>query len=230
MLLKGWACRQICMRTFLLAVLLLLMMPAGAQTEMEYKMEIGGMAGTSTYLGDANYTGLYKNINLGGGVIARYNINPRMALKFDLGYGGVSGDASGEAYPDGIDRAKLKFNKSVVDFGCQYEMNFWAYGTGNSYKNTHRLVPYIQFGLGFTAANSTFSLNIPVGFGIKYKVAPRLNIGLDWTVRLSMTDKIDGIDDPYRIQSGFMKNKDSYCWTMVYVSYDFLPKLRKCNN
>ncbi len=197
---------------------------------MEYALEIGGMLGTSTYLGDAGNTGLFKNINMGGGAIARYNINPRMALKFNLGYGGISGNASGDAFPPEVDRSNLKFNKSVFDFGGQYEIHFWAYGTGNSYKNTHRLVPYLQIGIGATVASKTFSLNIPVGFGIKYKVAPRLNIGLDWTVRMSMTDKIDGIEDPYRIQSGFLKNKDTYCWTMLYVSYDFLPKLRKCNN
>lgn len=203
---------------------------AAAQTELEYKMEIGGMVGSSTYLGDASYTGFYKNVNLGGGAIARYNLNPRMALKFDLAYGGISGDASGEAYPPGIDRDALKFKKSLVDVGCQYEMNFWAYGTGTSYKNTHRLVPYIQMGLGFTATKGAFSLNLPIGFGVKYKVAPRVNVGLDWTVRISLTDKLDGIADPYRIKSGFLKNKDSYCWTMLYVSYDFWPRLRKCNN
>lgn len=218
------------MRQLLLILSFTAFLPVKAQTELEYKMEIGGMVGTSTYLGDTGSTGLFKNINAGGGAIARYNINPRMALKFDLGYGGLSGDATDKAFPDDVDRSKLKFSTSVVDFGCQYEIHFWAYGTGNSYKNTHRLVPYLQIGLGGTVANKTFSLNIPIGFGIKYKVAPRVNIGLDWTVRLSMTDKIDGIEDPFRIQSGFLKNKDSYCWTMLYVSYDFLPRLRKCNN
>ena len=93
-----------------------------------------------------------------------------------------------------------------------------------------KILDYIQFGLGGLVANSTFSLCVPIGFGIKYKVAPRLNIGLDWTVRLSMTDRIDGIEDPFRIKSGFMKNKDAYCWTMIYLSYDFMPRLRKCNN
>lgn len=222
--------KNFCTRLSVLVSFFIMTTYSTAQTELEYKMEIGGMAGTSTYIGDANYTGFYKNINMGGGVIARYNLNPRAALKFNVGYGGISGDVSNVAYPDEIDRENLKFSKSLFDFGCQYEMNFWAYGTGNSYKNTHRLVPYIQLGLGFTAASGTFSINIPVGFGIKYKIAPRVNVGLDWTVRLSMTDKIDGIEDPYRIKSGFMKNKDSYCWTMVYVSYDFMPKLRKCNN
>ncbi|MBR2153690.1 MAG: outer membrane beta-barrel protein [Bacteroidaceae bacterium] len=202
---------------------------AHAQTELEYKMEIGGMLGTSTYQGDAG-GGLYKHINLGGGAIARYNLNPRMALKFDLAYGGISGDASKGAFPADVDRERLKFKRSLIDVGCQYEMHFWAYGTGASYKNTHRLVPYIQLGLGFTATKGAFTMNIPVGFGVKYKVANRVNVGLDWTVRFSLSDKLDGIGDLYGIKSGFLKNRDSYCWTMLYVSYDFWPRLRKCNN
>ena len=229
-LLTSRTCGSLYARICMLVSFFFITTCVAAQTELEYKMEIGGMVGMSSYMGDANYTGLYKNINPGGAIIARYNLNPRMALKFNIGCGGVSGNVYDGAYPDDIAAEGLKFKESLYDIGCQYEMNFWAYGTGNSYKNTHRLVPYIQFGLGFTAASGTFSMNIPVGFGIKYKVAPRVNVGVDWSVRLSMTDKIDGIEDPYRIKSGFMKNKDSYCWTMVYVSYDFLPKLRKCNN
>ena len=223
--------RRICPVAGLLPLSLLLsLLPLRAQTELEYKMEIGGMVGSSVYLGDANYTGLLKNVNLGGGAIARYNLNPRMALKMNLAYGGLSGDASGGSFPPDIDPAGMKFKKSVVDVGCQFEMHFWAYGTGTSYKNTRRLVPYIQMGLGVTAGSGAFSLNVPIGLGVKYKVANRLNVGLDWTVRLSMTDKLDGIADPYHIKSGFWKNKDSYCWTMVYVTYDFWPRLRKCNN
>ena len=73
-------------------------------------------------------------------------------------------------------------------------------------------------------------MNIPVGVGVKYKLRERLNVGLDWTMRFSMSDKLDGIADPYNIESGFLKNKDSYSFTMFYISYDLFPKYRKCNN
>lgn len=198
--------------------------------EAEYKMEFGIMGGGSFYLGDANYHTFYKNTKPAAGVFARYNLNPRMALKFDLGYGGISGDATHikNKFPENM-ADKLKFSSSVYDLGCQYEINFWGFGTGTGYKGHKRLVPYIQAGLGFTVCN-TFTMNIPVGLGIKYKVAPRWNVGLDWTMRFSLSDKLDGIKDPYEIKSGFLKNKDSYSWTMITVSYDMFQKLRKCNN
>lgn len=211
--------------------LLFVSLSLSAQTEMEYKMEIGGMLGTSFYLGDTNYTGFYKNSRFAGALMARYNINPRMALKFNIGTGGIAGDASGMAIPEGgIAPENMKFNKMLYDIGCQYEIHFWAYGTGNSYKNTKRIVPYLQVGIGATAGQGVFTANFPFGVGVKYKVAKRLNIGLDWTIRISLSDSLDGIGDPYKIKSGFLKNADSYGWTMVYLSYDIMPKLRKCNN
>jgi hypothetical protein len=199
--------------------------------ELEYKMELGGMLGASFYLGDANYSTLYKNTGLGGGLMGRYNFNPRQSLKFNLLYGNISGDATKlkNKFPD-IPEQKWSFDEPVVDLGCQYELGFWAYGTGKGYKGTKRLVPYIQFGLGFTYGGDELTMNIPFGFGVRYKLRERVNIGLDWTMRFSMSDKLDGISDPYSIPGGGLKNKDSYSFTMLYISYDLFPKYRKCNN
>ena len=196
-------------RLYTIIITLLLAVSVQAQ-ELEYALELGAMGGPSFYMGDANLNGFYKNVTMAGGLMGRYNINPRMALKFDIGYGSVKGDASKGA------------NK--------YELNFWGYGTGTGYKGHKRLAPYIQMGLGFTYGNKELTMNIPVGFGVKYKFRPRWNVGLDWSMRFSMSDKLDGIEDPYKVKSGFLKNKDSYSWTMVYISYDLCPKYRKCAN
>ena len=199
--------------------------------ELEYALELGAMGGPGFYMGDAQLSGFYKNVTMAGGAMGRYNITPRMALKFDLGFGSVKGNAADEKnqFPD-MPNKKWDFNNSLVDIGCQYELNFWGYGTGNSYKGHKRLTPYIQMGLGFTYCNKALTMNIPVGFGIKYKLRPRVNVGIDWSMRFALGDKLDGIEDPYRIKSGFLKNKDSYSWTMLYISYDLCPKYRKCNN
>lgn len=216
-------------RLYTLIAALLISIGSQAQ-DLEYAMELGAMAGPSFYMGDANLNGFYKNTNIGAGLMGRYNINPRMALKFDLAYMKVKGDATKEknVFPASSEQT-WKFDNPLVDIGAQYELNFWGYGTGGGYKGHKRLVPYIQFGLGFTYCNNALTMNMPVGAGIKYKVKPRWNVGIDWTMRFSMSDKLDGIEDPYRIKSGFLKNKDSYSMTMFYISYDLCPKYRKCN-
>lgn len=209
-----------------------LLIAAGAHAQdLEYAMELGIMAGPNFYMGDANMNGFYKNATMGAGLMGRYNINPRMALKFDIAYAKIKGDATKEknVYPE-LPEQEWAFDNPLVDVGAQYELNFWGYGTGSGYKGHKRLVPYIQMGLGFTYCDNALTMNIPIGAGIKYKLKPRWNIGLDWSMRFTMSDKLDGIEDPYRIKSGFLKNKDSYSMTMFYISYDLCPKYRKCNN
>lgn len=227
--------KNVASQSFYLWVLLVIMsfsrVTVLAQTELEYKMEIGGMLGGNYYLGDANPSTLYKNTKFCGELFARYNLNPRMALKANLAYGNIAGDADNLRKIFGEQEGqKWDFNNSLVDLSCTYELNFWAYGTGASYKGTKRLVPYIQLGLGTTYCNKVFTANFPIGFGVRYKVKDRLNIGLDWIMHISMSDKLDGITDPFKISSGALKNTDCYNMTMFYVSYDFLPKLRRCNN
>ena len=56
------------LRRMAVSLIVLCTLPASAQ-ELEYAMEVGGMAGGSFYLGDANYSGFYKNLCPSGGQI-----------------------------------------------------------------------------------------------------------------------------------------------------------------
>ena len=85
-------------------------------------------------------------------------------------------------------------------------------------------------------AGACGGLNIPVGIGVKYKLKPRVNLGFEWTMRFSSTDKLDAtpdgtqLKDPYGVKSSMFKNKDSYSFAMFFITYDMFPKYRKCNN
>lgn len=201
-----------------------------AQEVDEYAFEVGLMGGGSFYMGDANFS-FYKGLKPTGGVYGRWNINPRQAVKFDVLYAGIKGDATSLAtkYPK-AEGQEWVFDSSVWDLSFTYELHFWGYGMGGTYKGHHRLTPYIAFGLGATIGKNTTTANIPVGIGLKYKLAPRWNVGLDWSMHFSFSDDLDGIKDPYNISSGLLKNKDSYCLTMLYVSYDFGAKCISCHN
>ena len=215
----------------LIAIVAAMLMAIGTNAqELEYKYEVGVMAGIGSYMGDGNFA-LFKNLSPAASAVARYNINPRMALKANIGWSKIKGnlDDRGSYIPERPDMPRT-FDNSLVDVGCQFEAGFFGYGMGGGYKGHKRLVPYIQAGLGFTFCNKIVTMNIPIGFGVKYKLMERLNVGLDWTVRFSMSDKLDGVADPTKIDSGFLKNKDTYTWTMLYITYDICPKYRKCNN
>ena len=226
-------------RRFLLCAMLLCTVGIVRADELEYRYELGAMVGGSSYYGDANYSSLLKNMNIMGGIVGRYNINPRMAVKANLAVARISGSTADfeNRFPGG----DVDFSRTLYDLGAQYEWHFFSYGTGGGYKQTHRLVPYAFAGLGLTfapePADNVFTANIPVGIGVKYKIANRLNLGCELSFRFSLSDKLDVTDktatilnDPYGIKSSLLKNKDSYSFLSIFVTYDLSPKYRKCNN
>ena len=206
---------------------------------LEYRYEVGVMLGGSSYYGDANYHSFMNNINIMGGVVGRYNINPRMAVKANLAVARISGNTADfdNKFPGG----DVKFSRTLYDLGAQFECHFFAYGDGSGYKTTKRFSPYIFAGAGMTfapkPADNVFTLNMPVGIGVKYKIAPRLNVGCELSLRFTLSDDLDVtretapiLNDPYGIKGSGFKNKDSYSFLSVSVTYDLSPKYRKCNN
>lgn len=210
-----------------------------AQELLEYRWDIGGGTGLCYYLGDVNSTP-FSGSSLMVALTARRNFNPRMALKMNLAYGHYSGNSTGYFLPQqpgsAAQAADVSFKGNVVDFGVQFELNFWGYGIGPNYKKLSRLTPYAILGVGATIGatddGTTFGANFPIGAGVKYKVRPRLNLILEWTHRFTTIDKLDGVSlsDPYYIKSSGLKNKDIYSFFMFTVTYDISPKYRLCNN
>ena len=76
-----------------------------------------------------------------------------------------------------------------------------------------------------------FTANLPLGLGVKYKLAPRLNLGVEWAMHFSLSDKLDGTVDPSGIKSsGLFKNTDCYSALQVSLTYSFMAKCRTCHN
>ncbi|WP_337634469.1 type IX secretion system protein PorG [Prevotella sp.] len=206
-----------------------------AQSDYQYRMEIGAGVGVVTYQGDLGGS-LTKNMQPMASVVLRRVFNPYMALKFSAAYGKLKGSSadSNTYYPD-YAASQYRFNKTLVDAGVTYEYNFWSYGTGQDYRGAKRFTPFIFAGLGATYAggegNSAFTANVPIGLGVKYKAGKRLNVALEWAEHFSMSDKLDGVKDPYGIKSsGLFKNTDCYSAIQLTLTYSFMPKCRTCHN
>jgi len=206
----------------------------------EYKYEIGGMAGLSMYMGDANQSALLQGLNPAGGVVFRRNFNFRWALKTDLMMGRITGDTKNTENVF-LNRGEAAFARSFFKLGGQIEFNFLPYSDKFAYLNTSRIAPYLLTGLGFTVApgkNQTFgNVHFPLGLGVKYKIKNRINLGLEYSVHKLFGDSFDApdkegfnLDNPYKIKSGLFKNKDGYNTLMFSVTWDFGPNDRKCTN
>ena len=209
--------------------------PANAQTDYEYRMEIGGGVGLMAYEGDFNGSILH-NMQPSASLMLRRVINPYMDLRLAASYGKLKGSSKDvKTYLPQYQDTQYDFSTTLVDLSATYEYNFWPYGTGNDYRGVQRLTPFIFAGIGTTYASTptgnVFTANLPLGLGIKYKVAPRLNLGIEWAIHFSLNDKLDGIADPYGIQStGMFKNTDCFSALQLTLTYSFMPKCRTCHN
>ena len=214
-----------------LAVIMLMIATLMAAQAQEYRFEAGGAIGMSGYLGDANNANLLKKPGYVAGGLFRYIINSRMALKANLLTAKISGNSANLAntYPDAQTYA---FSSQLYDLGAQFEFNFLNYGIGSKYLKLKRFSPYLTLGVGATLATGdgdAFTLNVPMGVGVKYKLSERLNIGLEFTMRKTFSDELDGLKDLNGITSGFAKNTDWYSFTMISITYEFSKRCRTCH-
>lgn len=215
--------------------MLLLSLTARAQTDDEYLMEIGVGAGIATYLGDFN-----SSLTCGGqpmaSIVLRRLFNPWIGLRLTASYGKLKGSSSdaNAYYPQWQEQA-YDFSSTLGHMGATFEYNFWPYGTGRDYRGAKRLTPFVAGGLGLVYAKSgdenSVAFDMPLSIGIKYKAAPRLNVGLEWAIHFTQSDKLDGQDDPLYIKrSGFLKNTDCYTALQLTLTYSFMAKCRTCHN
>ena len=210
-------------------------LPANAQTDDEYLMEIGGGAGLVAYEGDFNGS-ILSGMQPTASAVLRRIFNPYMGLRLTAEYGKLKGSSEKAKtyYPD-YAQTPYTFSNTLVDVSITYEYNFWPYGTGREYRGAKRLTPFVFAGIGATYAtgggNNAFTANVPIGIGVKYKIAPRLNLGLEWAMHFSLSDKLDGVKDPYGIDSsGLFKNTDCYSALQLTLTYSFMAKCRTCHN
>lgn len=218
--------------------LALAMMPAMAQDDPEYRMEIGVGGGLTGYLGDFNGN-LTKDLQPMASAVGRYNFNPYMGLKLNVMYGKMKGSSSDvKTYYPAFAESPYEFSNSLVGFDLTYEYNFWPYGTGRDYRGAQRLTPFVFAGIGGDYVNikdgdkkSDFTANVPIGIGLKYKVGERMNIGLEWAIHFTLSDELDGQKDPYGIKStGAFKNTDCYSTLQLTLTYSFSARCRTCHN
>ena len=215
-------------------MLFLVPLTVSAQDEPTYRREVGAGVGLTNYLGDFNGS-LLGGFQPGATLLYRQIISPYSALKLDLGYAKLSGSSSDvTTYYTDYAQEPYKFDRSLMDLNVTYEYNFWPYGTGRDYRGAVRFTPFVFVGLGATMTfgdpKTDATMNLPLGIGVKYKIGQRLNLGVEWGIHFSLSDKLDGVEDPYHVvSSGLFKNTDSYSSLRLTLTYSFSPKCPTCN-
>lgn len=199
----------------------------------DYRFDIGVGIGMTGYLGDANTANLWKNPGFDGELLFRYILNPRWNFKTNFYLGTLSGDSAQmtNVFPEG---KTYSFSTTFYELGETVEFHFFNYGMGESYRRLKRWTPYITAGLGVTAWNADkfgAAFTIPLGVGFKFKPALRWNLGLEFLMKKTFTDRLDSSDlaDPVGIKSEFMKNTDWYSTLTLTISYEFSKRCAVCH-
>ena len=158
------------------------------------KAEIGLFGGTSYYIGDINTSLPFYRSSPAGGAMIKYNFNEHYAIKTGINFGSI------KAYD--VDFSNIlhqtrqaEFVNNFYDLAIQGEFNF------KPFKVTIFSRPfstYVTAGLAYTFFPETGGpalsyLNFPFGGGIKYGVSKRVTVGMEWIVKKSISDNIDGV-------------------------------------
>jgi len=224
--------RQI--RTLTILATLLWIFTFTVKGQEDYRFEIGGGIGMTGYLGDANTANLLRNPGVDGELLFRYIGNPRWGFKTNFYVGSLRGNSAQmtNVFPD---MATYKFSTTFYELSEMAEFNFFSFGMGETYRKLKRITPYITAGLGLTAwsvgGKMGAGFTIPFGVGVKFKMAERWNLGLDFLMKKVFSDKVDGdqLSDPYGIKSSFMKNTDWISTMTLTVSYEFSKRCEVCH-
>lgn len=184
------------------------------------RSELGVMVGGTYYIGDINRFVPYRNTHLAGGLVYRFHLHPRAAIRANFLYGKLSGEDSDSNLDQQIQR-NLSFNTNIWELAGGIEFNYLPFQIGNKrYRGTAYLLaeagvfrmnpkatgangnevelqPLGTEGQGTSLSDrSTYSLTqltIPLGLGVKFSIGEKASLNFEVGIRKTFTDYIDDI-------------------------------------
>jgi len=108
--------------------------------------EIGLCGGVSFYMGDLNPKGVFAGSRPAGGLVYRYNINPRFAFKATALFGSLSASDAKTGTPE----RNLSFRSPLSELSAQMELNFLKL---YNERGKNFFSPYVFLGVGVFSFN-----------------------------------------------------------------------------
>lgn len=222
------------MRKIILTLLLVLSIGVTARAQEEtYKFDAGLSLGMSGYIGDAS-SSPFNSPGLYAAGTFRYLWNSRLAIRGLLSMYTLSGDTKNlDTYlPE--DR-QFTFKSTVTELSGRFEFNFFPYGIGETYKRLKRWTPYIAAGIGVAVASTGgetfFAPSIPLAAGVKFKLKPRINLGIEFAMTKFFSDHMDSreLADLPGIKTSFLKNTDWTSALALSITYEFGKRCVTCH-
>ena len=193
--------------------------------------EIGLVIGGSNYVGDIGRTNYIYPSALAGGLIYKWNLNPRIAFRGNLNYLPITAK---DSQSENIVRKErdLKFNNTIHELAVGIEYNFYEYDLSNPEKSS---TPYILLqaaAINYKNASSEITVgtynysrkttfSIPFGVGFKGALSGNFAYAIETKFTYLLEDDLDY--STKRISSlNFGNNtNDWYVFTGFSIVYTF---------
>jgi hypothetical protein len=210
---------------FILTLSLFFACSVYGQSKRRNSSEIGVFLGGSYYIGDLNpivHFGPFTKP--AGGIVFRYNINLRTAVRFNFMRGNL--EAHDSFSPSaGAQQRNLSFRSPLTELSVQGEFNFLDYQIGNEKR---KFTPYIFLGIAIFHFDPQGMLNgdwvrlqplgtegqgldggatkkkykltqvsIPFGVGARANLSKNIGISFEWGMRKTFTDYLDDCSKRY---------------------------------
>lgn len=207
--------------------LLILFLSVSTISQAQRGWEAGPWAGISYYFGDLNTSYNLSKPQFAAGMVARYNFNNRLALKFSGNYGYILAD---DADSKNIyERARnLSFESPIIDASAQFEFNFLPYVHGSQ---DEYFTPYLFGGLSAFYFNPQAELNgemhelralgtegqfkgeeyfsvqgaLNLGIGLKLDINYEWSLNFELSIRQTFTDYLDDVSTVYPDESDLLR-------------------------
>ncbi len=192
--------------------------------------EIGIFVGGSNFIGDIGSTNYILPNEVAGGLVYKYNLNPRIALRGTYTYLPMTGI---DIDSDNLFREEreFSFSNTIHEFAAGIEYNFFDY---NIRIKEQSFTPYI---LAEVAAfnykspesvtstsiilTNKFSVSVPLGIGIKGRISDHLAYAFESAVRLTFKDDIDFSTNEIPSLNFGGNGNDFYTFTAFSIVYTF---------
>jgi hypothetical protein len=184
------------------------------------KSEIGVNVGQMYYLGDLNKFKPFYQSNWSGGLMYRYNLQPRVTLRFNYLYGKV------EAYDKESSNAlfvnrNLEFRSVIHEVAGGVEFHYVPFTFGKGNKNAGTVYLLGQLGMfhmnpkamyndqlvalqpmstegqgtsiGTRKPYHLYQVCMPLGMGAKFSIGNKITVNFDLAIRKTFTDYLDDV-------------------------------------
>lgn len=210
---------------FFILIVILLSALSGYSQPPKKSAEFGVFLGGSYYIGDLNPLGHFNQFTKpAGGIVFRYNFNPRLAARANAFFGTIEGDDS-FSNSAAQQQRNLHFRSNIYELSAQLEFNFLDFLIGD---DTKGFSPYVFGGLAGFKFNPQVKINddmvdlqplgtegqglpngatkrkykltemsIPFGVGVKANLSKNIGISIEWGMRKTYTDYLDDVSRRY---------------------------------